>query len=237
MDYNGELLITSNALNNSEAEINIDATGFILIPVEDLTLDLADDHVILSWADPEFTRNTRGLYHTKIDGSTRINRDVEILGYNIYRDEEMINEEPVTDNFYLDYDIEAEETYTYYVTVIYNLGESEPSNEVEVFITSVNDGLIDVPNRTELYGNYPNPFNPSTKITFAIKERDKVQIEVYNVLGQKVKTLVNDEKEPGLHSVVWYGKDDSGRNVASGIYFYRMSTSDYHRTDKMIFLK
>jgi len=237
MDYSGELLITSNSVNVTDAEISIMATGFILIPAEDLTLDLADDHVILTWMEPDFTRNTRGLHQAKSDGSTRINRDVEILGYNIYRDGVMINEEPVSDIIYLDYDIEAEETYTYYVTVVYNLGESEPSNEVEVFITSVEDELFNVPHRTELHANYPNPFNPSTKITFSIKERDRVQIDVYNVLGQKVKTLLNDEKEPGLHSVVWYGKDDSGRNVASGIYFYRMTTSDYNRTNKMIFLK
>lgn len=90
---------------------------------------------------------------------------------------------------------------------------------------------------TELKGNYPNPFNPSTTIRFGMREAGKVKIDVYNVLGQKVRTLVNDNLGAGNHSVVWNGTDDRGRNVASGIYFYRMNTGSYSSTKKMLMMK
>ncbi|MDD2331543.1 MAG: T9SS type A sorting domain-containing protein, partial [Candidatus Cloacimonetes bacterium] len=90
---------------------------------------------------------------------------------------------------------------------------------------------------TELKNNYPNPFNPSTTIHFSIKDSAPVRIEVYNILGQRVRTLVNETKKAGVHSVTWNGTDDSGRNVSSGIYFYRMNSGKYTSTKKMIMLK
>ncbi len=90
---------------------------------------------------------------------------------------------------------------------------------------------------TKLMGNYPNPFNPETNIAFSVKEKANVQIEVYNVKGQKVKTLVNNVMDQGNHSITWNGKDDSSKDVASGIYFYRMKSGKYTATGKMILMK
>jgi len=90
---------------------------------------------------------------------------------------------------------------------------------------------------TELRGNYPNPFNPSTTITFSVKESAPVTIGVYNVKGQLVKTLVNEEKASGNHSVVWDGRDNNGRSVSSGVYFYKMNAGKYSSTRKMIMMK
>lgn len=115
-------------------------------------------------------------------------------------------------------------------------------NEIIINLTGValvlsNDDNAIVPAITSLKGNYPNPFNPETNISFGMKNAGNVEITVYNLLGQKVKTLLKEFKPAGNHSVVWNGKDDNGRSVSSGVYFYRMSTEGYSKTSKMILMK
>jgi len=90
---------------------------------------------------------------------------------------------------------------------------------------------------TELHNNFPNPFNPETTITYSVKGASPVSIEIYNVKGQLVKTLVNDSKEAGTHSVVWNGMDGNGRAVSSGVYYYKMNAGKYSSTRKMILMK
>jgi hypothetical protein len=87
--------------------------------------------------------------------------------------------------------------------------------------------------------NFPNPFNPSTKIDFNVAERSRVTIEVFNLLGQKVKTLLDREVEPGAtsRSVIWQGDNDAGANVASGVYLYRMTAGDFLQARKMLLLR
>lgn len=85
--------------------------------------------------------------------------------------------------------------------------------------------------------NYPNPFNPTTNIRFSIAQSEKVKLEVFNVLGQKVKTLVNKKMKIGQYEIKWDGRNESGNLLGSGIYFYRLIAGDYIKTRKMIFLK
>ncbi len=94
---------------------------------------------------------------------------------------------------------------------------------------------------TELSGNYPNPFNPTTNIKFNLKNDSKVSLVIYNIRGQKVRTLVNDNLQAGSHSIVWDGRDESGKSVSSGVYFNGFDASsmngDYTSIKKMILLK
>ena len=94
---------------------------------------------------------------------------------------------------------------------------------------------------TELSGNYPNPFNPTTTINFNLKNDSKVSLIIYNVRGQKVRTLVNDDLQAGSHSIVWDGKNESGKSVSSGVYFNGFDAAgiagDYTSVKKMILLK
>jgi hypothetical protein len=90
---------------------------------------------------------------------------------------------------------------------------------------------------TELLGNFPNPFNPETTIRFSLSETTIVQIDIYNIRGQKVRTLVNDEYPAGIHNILWKGTDNYGRNMASGIYFYRFSTPDITQIQRMLLMK
>ena len=85
--------------------------------------------------------------------------------------------------------------------------------------------------------NYPNPFNPKTTLSFSIPRKGNVTLNIYNVLGQKVKCLINGEYEAGSYEVSWDGKDDRGKEVASGVLFATLKTGDLVSTRKMVMLK
>ncbi|MCK4654556.1 MAG: T9SS type A sorting domain-containing protein [Candidatus Cloacimonetes bacterium] len=85
--------------------------------------------------------------------------------------------------------------------------------------------------------NFPNPFNPSTRISFSLKNSSNVKLTVYNVKGQKVTMLVDKHFENGSHTVTWNGKDEAGKNVSSGIYFYKISAGKETQVKKMLLLK
>ena len=85
--------------------------------------------------------------------------------------------------------------------------------------------------------NYPNPFNPTTTISYQVSRQRDVRIEIYNILGQKVRTLLNDRKEPGAYEAIWNGRNDSGAQVGSGVYLYRMVAGDFVQMRKMVLMK
>jgi len=89
-----------------------------------------------------------------------------------------------------------------------------------------------LPNQFILYQNYPNPFNPKTDINYFLPEAEYVKLEVYNTLGQKVKTLVSEEQSAGSHSIRW-----NGSSLASGLYLYRLQAGDFTATQRMLLLK
>ncbi len=88
-----------------------------------------------------------------------------------------------------------------------------------------------------VYQNAPNPFNPDTKIAYALPRTERVTVRIFNVMGQVVRTLVDGVQPAGHHELTWNGRDESGHAVASGVYFYRFETADYARTVKMTLLK
>ena len=94
-----------------------------------------------------------------------------------------------------------------------------------------------VPTKFALDQNYPNPFNPETNISFYLSEKSEVNLAIYNILGQKVRTLAEGPMESGSHTVTWNGKNESGSSVASGIYFYKLNAGDNTVTKKMTLLK
>jgi hypothetical protein len=94
-----------------------------------------------------------------------------------------------------------------------------------------------VPSTFKLEQNYPNPFNPSTTINYDLAKAGQVRLDIYNLIGQRVTTLVNDVQSVGSWNVVWNGKDDVGSSVASGIYFYRLAGPNVLLTKKMVLMK
>ncbi len=96
-----------------------------------------------------------------------------------------------------------------------------------------------LPTRYTLYQNYPNPFNPTTNIRYFVGAEGPAQValRVYNIAGQLVRTLVDEERSPGEHQVMWDGKNEQGEDVASGVYFYRLNVADYSENRRMVLLK
>ncbi len=110
--------------------------------------------------------------------------------------------------------------------------------EMSVTVVGVNDNQPSlVVNEFALNNNYPNPFNPTTNITFSVPNMSKVSLVVYNTLGQKVRTLVNNQTLSGNQTAVWNGTNEFGSSVPSGIYYYRMESGSSSVTKSMVLLK
>ncbi len=301
----------------------------ILYSPEDIGVDVSDNTITVSWDEPWSPQQQRNQINTQ--NRSRVKDRVRqsdllrsLIGYNIYRyiddnNPQKLNDEPIEGNEYVDTDL-ATGIYEYYVTSIYDLGESKPSEivtayvgitappvfspkpgeynrPVQVSITSATtgaaiyytlngsepneesseftDGTIRINTNTtiqaiaicdelgesdisvgvyvfdsvsvedettpilttELFSAYPNPFNPETTVRFNLKESSQVSLEIYNILGQRIKTIVDNHLETGKYQYVWHGDDNSGNRVSSGIYFYRLNATDYVAIKKVIMLK
>jgi len=129
------------------------------------------------------------------------------------------------------YDLYAERVF-YEDNIIYSVTvEDEQATEIAFNMTSTlpQVGIIEddfIINNSELIiSNYPNPFNPETTIKFSIPEKSKIELTIYNIKGQKIKTLIHNEFAKGSHSIVWNGDDESGKPVSSGVYLYKLNVN------------
>jgi len=187
-----------------------------------LTGEVGNGFIALNWQPPNISSD---------------DETPTFLGYNVYRNGmEIIGGLSRDILEYYDMDLASDEYYTYYITATYEEGESAPSNTFSANALSDSDEMI-VSIPTKLQGNYPNPFNPSTTIAFDLARTGHVALDIYNIKGQKVRSLVNNVMEAGQHTVVWNGADDVGHSVSSGVYFYRMTTVGHSQLKKMLLLK
>ena len=189
-------------------------------PVTDLSFTVSDDQLQLNWTAP-----VEPLY--------------PVLGYNVFR---KINAgrfellEMITTPGYAQTLTEIG-TYHYYVQAVYETGASVPTQTV-TFEYPYSDGDDPTsPYVTRLEGNYPNPFNPETTFRFSIKDAGNARLDIFNLRGQLVRTLVNGNLNAGQHQVVWNGKDQAGRSVSSGVYLYRLTAKNYSSTKKAMLVK
>jgi len=183
-----------------------------------------DSQVVLSWQAPQA-------------GSSGT-----LSGYRVYRDGTLLTlaNLPQTPTTYTDTNVIDETTYSYTVRAIYEnpTGESPDSNTDTATPQPLSDSdEVSYITQNQLYSNFPNPFNPTTTISFDIANDGNVLIDVYNIKGQKVKTLTNDIYKVGKYYVVWNGDDYTGRKVGSGVYFYKLTVSGYSSIHKMLLMK
>ena len=89
-----------------------------------------------------------------------------------------------------------------------------------------------IPTEFELAQNYPNPFNPTTKIRYSVPQASNVMVKVFDVLGNEIETLLNEEKQTGTYEITWYTE-----GLPSGVYFYRLQAGNFIQTKKMVLLK
>ncbi|NWG28725.1 MAG: T9SS type A sorting domain-containing protein [Ignavibacteriaceae bacterium] len=109
---------------------------------------------------------------------------------------------------------------------------------VNISVTDVGENKTN-PTTIKLYDNFPNPFNPATRIQYTISNTQFVSLKVYDILGNEIATIVNEEKQPGTYEVEFNAQSHSGevRNLTSGIYFYQIQAGSFTQTRKMILMK
>ncbi|MFZ5518686.1 MAG: FlgD immunoglobulin-like domain containing protein [Candidatus Zhuqueibacterota bacterium] len=140
-----------------------------------------------------------------------------------------------SDTHFRDESVSNIETIYYRVAVEDDAHNRSISGEIAVTTSDVNASREkDVPETYQLGENFPDPFNPSTEIAFQIPKDGQVTIVIYNLLGERVKTLTNQFYSSGKYQLTWNGQDDLGRNAYSGIYFYRMEAGEFQASGKMI---
>jgi len=120
--------------------------------------------------------------------------------------------------------------------------ESQPANNKSIKLkytgtTGVQDRDAGIPSKFALYANFPNPFNPTTSINYDLSARGKVELTIYNLVGEKVAELVKGEQGPGTYVATWDGRNSQGQSVASGLYLYRLKAGSFLETRKMLLLK
>ncbi|MCF7913432.1 MAG: carboxypeptidase regulatory-like domain-containing protein [Candidatus Cloacimonetes bacterium] len=152
--------------------------------------------------------------------------------YNIYLADDIVGQ--TVELQYPLADLNIAENQILGVSVWYS--SNVESEIIEVIYNSAN-GIVEIPRITCLNHNYPNPFNPSTCLSFVLAEPGYVTLDICNLKGQKIITLLNKSLPTGKYKIHWDGTDSRNRQVASGIYLYRLHTPDYHATRKMILLR
>jgi len=160
----------------------------------------------------------------------------DLAGFNVYRSLEsrdgfvrLNDNRPLGPNetSYVDKEVQPGQTYWYRIGAVDRDGE---------FLSKVQS--VTTPHRSvELRQNYPNPFNPSTTIDYYLPRHSHVTLSIFDVNGQRVRSLVDRPVRLGHHSVVWNGVDDNGNRVSSGVYFYRLRVGNKVITKKLVVVK
>jgi len=140
---------------------------------------------------------------------------------------------------YLDTEVDAGTTYYYWLESVDLDGTNQFYGPMTVMVMSSPDdpGTPNIPTSNALLDAYPNPFNPSTNLRFAIKDAGTVRIDIYNARGQLIRSYENSYNIPGTYQIVWDGKDESGLNAGSGVYLYHMNIGNFSSTKKMVISK
>lgn len=138
-------------------------------------------------------------------------------------------------SFANDFDVEANREVIELIYEQVRHSQSGPQFEIKRFIENLLS--ISFPSRFVLQQSYPNPFNASVSIAYEVPTESRITIEIYNIIGQRVKVLVDKAHNRGAYNIIWDGKDESGNQVSSGIYLYRLGTSEYSLIRKMVLLK
>ena len=136
----------------------------------------------------------------------------------------------VSDNF-------SDETVVSITRLRWNEGPDmeNPASMTVSYALAIDSELL--PDKFALHQNYPNPFNPVTRINYDLPEQGKVSIIIYDMLGRRVRTLIQRMEEPGYRAALWNATNDHGKPVSAGIYIYQIQTGEFIQTRKMILLK
>ena len=232
----GWIKFAGTATDATEYLVN-NGEGPLLVTLSSFTIQYLNELPVLYWTTQSETNN---------------------LGWNVYRSETDIFEEAIqinvelipgagttsepTDYIYEDESELMENTeYWYWLESIDYSGLTDSYGSISLIIPQQGEepGSPEIPDIYGLYQNYPNPFNPSTEISFMMKENCIAELSIYNIKSQKIKTLFTNLSIPRdeLIIYIWNGKDESGKEVSTGVYHYKLRTTKGNYVRKMILLK
>ena len=202
----------------------------------DLVMDLNGDNLFNYSKDIRSEENFNGIWNLRINGGTK-NRPILLNGIldGIIPEELIIalvdiqTREVLYDFIINGLEINKESATPYDIKLV--------AGDQEYVIMTVQEILNNIPIEFSLGQNYPNPFNPITKINYTLPKHAKVNVSIYNVLGQKVITLLDKKQEYGYHTLTWNGTNSFGKQMATGVYFAKMSAGKFTQTKKMLLLK
>lgn len=163
------------------------------------------------------------------------NPETDLMVYNLYRDFELISSISAEESQFVDTTAFSDQ-HEYLITAIDSNGlESDPSLVTITLGIKDQDELI--PISYMLHQNYPNPFNPTTTLRYDLPEKTHVQLVIYDIIGREIRQLVNETQDAGYKSIIWDGRDNSGRTVGAGVYLFRISAGNFQEVKKMVLLK
>jgi len=237
---NGSVVSTSAQYEFITSEAN---AGSYVISV---TVSDGQDDVSLEWKTDVLTSVELSTFAAQFSGYEGVeiiwvtSREVDNLGFNVLRsrsengvytkiNNELIPSDQSGEYRFSDDNVEVRTRYFYKLEDVDISGKKTQHGPISIDITA--------PERFELSQNYPNPFNPQTNIRYQLPQSGRVVLKVYDVLGREVITLVDAEKEAGFHIITWNARDDLGRKVSSGVYYYQVISGDFQETRKMLLLK
>jgi hypothetical protein len=223
---NNQLFTTSIPLD-ATVEPQIVAPDQMYSFFQDICASCASDQVTLEWTVEGESKPLFHVYRSASEGGSY----------------QRVTQEPIAmrGETYTFIDGQVLEGETYW----YRLGLAEFSEDMPLFSpmeVTASTGVAHevgtpVPTTYALFQNYPNPFNPETTIEYQVADNAPIRLVVYNLLGQQVRTLVDEPMLAGHYKSVWDGRDEWGNQVASGVYFCRLETSRYTSTKKMTLLR
>jgi hypothetical protein len=239
-----EELILGDYLCNLKMTTNDPEASLITIPVN---LSVVSDYPRIDLSSDVFDFNTVFIGEEVVDTLIVYNIGTVILVVDDITNElDVFTATPT--NFVVDPDEQREVIITFAPTseMVYNdtlkIFSNDPIEPIKNVVLT-GEGIFEVntgnelPLITKIYQNYPNPFNPETTIRFSLNQPGKVKIVIYNIKGEKVKTLVDQHLEAKNYVITWNGKDENLKLVASGVYFYKFQTAKHVDTKKMLLIK
>ena len=191
---------------------------------EEFTFTIENNSITLSW-NPSLDDN---FQYYSVQMSTDLSFNSDVVEYY------------TPDSYYTFNQLEYNIPYYFRVATMVGQGEWSYYSDVvtaTIEFVSTDEQNNEIPFTFALNQNYPNPFNPSTSISYTIPERNIVSLNIYDVNGAFVQNLVDENLEPGFHSVSWDGTNANGSKVSAGMYFYIIKSGNLVSTQKMIFLK
>ena len=229
---NGELIASTTEYSHTESDLDPGVYSFgvsAVYPDGESYIITADDIEVLSNLNPP--QNLVVDPYTGLFGWDEP-QGYDLNGYNVFLDG--LAQGNTSETFWPFEDLEYDQEYNAGVQAIYENGMSDLVTAIFRYLgTDVNEDIYSA----QKLSVYPNPFNPSTRIEYYLAQDEMVNISIYNVKGEKIKTLVNGLKTSGKNQVIWNGEDDNGKACASGIFLCRLIYGTESKTNKLVLLK